>query len=270
MKKLLLLTISAILLILCTTSCAEITTQKATLPDASEATSAHIEPETEHIFKKSNFKTDKNGFLTYSDKLVYSLKGIDVSSYSGDIDWKKVAESGFDFAMIRLGGRGYGESGALYTDEKAFLNIDGAKKNGIKVGGYFFSQATTEEEAFGEAEYALEIVGDEKLDLPIAYDFEHIEDDEARTDSVKNKDIRKFSKAFSKVITQKGYESMIYGEDEDFYDIYNESVAPKWIAEYDNTPEINESVKIWQYSKDAEIDGISGSVNLNIMFKERQ
>ena len=32
--------------------------------------------------------------------------GIDVARYQGTIDWKKVAQSGIDFAIIRVGYRG--------------------------------------------------------------------------------------------------------------------------------------------------------------------
>lgn len=269
MKKLLLCAISAFFLIFFATSCAEKNTEETTSPDTTVAVVATTEPETEHSFNKSSFKTDKTGFLTYSDEQFSSLKGIDVSSYSGDIDWEMVAQSGVEFAIIRLGGRGYGDSGTLYPDDKAVYNINEARKNGIKVGGYFFSQATTEDEAIEEAEYALEIIGNNKLDLPIAYDFEHIKDDDARTDNVTDKDILRFANVFGRVMRKNKYEPMIYGEDEEFTAIYKESDSLRWIAEYDITPEIDDTVKIWQYSKSGKVDGINCSVDLDIMFIER-
>ena len=269
MKKQLLCATFAVLLIFFATSCTEKSVQETTTPDTSVVEVAATEPETKHVFDKSKFITDESGFLTYSDGQMYSFKGIDVSSYSGDIDWEKVANSGVEFAMIRLGGRGYGDSGTLYTDEKARRNIDEARASGIKVGGYFFSQATSEDEAIEEAEYALGIAGDDKLDLPIAYDFEHIKDDVARTDNVTDEDIPRFATAFGQVMLENGYEPMIYGEVEEFGTIYKESNTLRWIAEYDDTPEIDDSVKIWQYSKNGTVDGISGSVDLNIMFMER-
>lgn len=39
------------------------------------------------------------------------MEGIDISSYSGKIDWDKVKKSGVDFVMVRIGGRGYGSDG---------------------------------------------------------------------------------------------------------------------------------------------------------------
>ena len=34
-------------------------------------------------------------------------KGIDVSSIQKNIDWKKVREAGYEFAMVRVAFRGY-------------------------------------------------------------------------------------------------------------------------------------------------------------------
>ena len=75
-----------------------------------------------------------------------TIPGIDVSYYQGKIDWKKVKASGIDFAMIRLGYRGY-ESGKLVEDEYAKANLKGAAEAGLRVGAYFFSQALNIEEA---------------------------------------------------------------------------------------------------------------------------
>ena len=59
----------------------------------------------------NNLFADMQGLKKYGES---SLCGIDVSSYNGNIDWARVKNSGIDFAMIRIGGRGYGESGVLY------------------------------------------------------------------------------------------------------------------------------------------------------------
>ena len=72
--------------------------------------------------------------------------GVDVGKFQGTIDWQKVAASGVDFAMIRLGYRGY-ETGKLVMDSYAVQNLEGAAAAGLPVGVYFFSQAVTIEEA---------------------------------------------------------------------------------------------------------------------------
>ena len=112
------------------------------------------------------------------------MEGIDISSYSGTIDWDKVKKSGVDFVMVRIGGRGYGSDGKMYSDDSALSYIKGAKAAGLKVGVYFFSQAVNNDEAIEEADYIKTLLGDETIDFPVAYDWEIIKDDDARTDSV--------------------------------------------------------------------------------------
>lgn len=98
-------------------------------------------------------------------------KGIDVSKWQGNIDWKAVAGAGIDFAIIRVGYRGY-TAGSLVEDEYFRKNIAGATKAGIKVGVYFFTQAITEAEAVEEASMAIECVKGYHLDYPIFIDTE--------------------------------------------------------------------------------------------------
>ncbi|MDE7430450.1 MAG: hypothetical protein K2N34_00795, partial [Lachnospiraceae bacterium] len=100
----------------------------------------------------ANIKQLDNGELVYMEgEKQISHKGIDVSKFQGEIDWNKVAASGVEFAIVRLGYRGYG-TGAIVMDETAIQNIEGALGANIKVGVYFFSQAVTIQEAVEEAE----------------------------------------------------------------------------------------------------------------------
>ena len=86
----------------------------------------------------------ENGFTRYRG--LETQTGVDVSSYQQTIDWKAVAAAGVDFAMIRVGYRGYTE-GAIQEDANFKTNIRGALDAGLDVGVYFFSQAITADEA---------------------------------------------------------------------------------------------------------------------------
>ena len=99
---------------------------------------------------KEEFITDPNGNLTYTGREYKASRGVDVSSYQGDIDWQQVYDSGVRFAVVRAGGMYYG-SGELYTDDNFIKNIEGARAAGLRVGAYFFSQAITVDEAKAEA-----------------------------------------------------------------------------------------------------------------------
>lgn len=221
-------------------------------------------------------KLDNNGFTADSNLKYYnengkaaSSEGIDVSSYSGNIDWKKVKESGIDFAMIRVGGRGYGEKGEMYTDERALEYINGAKAEGIKVGAYFFSQAVSTEEAIEEADYVKTVLGDIKLDYPVAYDWEIIKDDDARTDSVSASQATECARAFCDRVKELGYTPILYSPSRELYfkyDLSHLADVDIWYCEYANVPTFYYEFSMWQYSSTGTIDGIEGAVDLNICF----
>lgn len=222
-----------------------------------------------NTLNNDNFTADAN-FKYYNENgKAASLEGIDISSYSGDVDWEKVKASGIDFAIIRVGGRGYGDAGEMYPDDKAIEYINGAKDVGIKVGAYFFSQAVTTAEAIEEADYVKEILGDIKLDFPVAYDWEIIKNDEARTDSVSAAQATECARAFCDRIKEHGYTPMLYSPSRELYfkyDLSRLSDIDIWYCEYANVPTFYYEFSMWQYSASGTVDGIDGAVDLNICF----
>lgn len=222
-----------------------------------------------NTLNNDNFTADAN-FKYYNENgKAASLEGIDISSYSGDVDWEKVKASGIDFAIIRVGGRGYGDAGEMYPDDKAIEYINGAKDVGIKVGAYFFSQAVTTAEAIEEADYVKEILGDIKLDFPVAYDWEIIKNDEARTDSVSAAQATECARAFCDRIKEHGYTPMLYSPSRELYfkyDLSRLSDIDIWYCEYANVPTFYYEFLMWQYSASGTVDGIDGAVDLNICF----
>ena len=111
-----------------------------------------------------------DGFLTY-DGDAPSYVGVDVSSHQGDIDWARVAAAGVEFAMIRVGCRGYTEGG-IFQDKCFVQNVEGALAAGLEVGVYFFSQAVTEAEAEEEARQVLEWIAPYDVTWPVVFDWE--------------------------------------------------------------------------------------------------
>lgn len=217
----------------------------------------------------NNFTSDSNYKYYSEDGKPASVEGIDVSSYSGDINWKKVKDSGIDFVMVRLGGRLYGDEGGLYADDRAIEYINGAKSEGLKVGAYFFSQAISNEEAIEEADYVKEILGNIKLDYPIAFDWEIIKDDNARTDSVTATQATECARSFCEKIKSYGYDPMIYSPSRELYfkyDLTRLSDYDIWYCEYSDVPSFYYEFSMWQYSSNGEVDGIEGPVDLNICF----
>lgn len=213
------------------------------------------------------FVRDGKGRMTYSDPAVKTYTGIDVSVFQGDIDWDAVKNDGIDFVMLRVGYRGYGQKGIMGKDDKFDSNYEGAKKAGLKVGAYFFSQATNESEAREEAAFVLDAVRDCPLDYPIAYDWEFVDNGEARTNGMTSEDITVCAKAFCEAIKSAGKVPVIYFNCETGYFNYDLPQVKDydfWLAEYYDTPSFYYNYKMWQYSKTGSVDGISGDVDMNI------
>ena len=206
--------------------------------------------------------------MTYTQADMKTALGVDVSSYQGTINWKNVAKDGVDFAMIRAGGRYYG-SGDLFEDTRFRANVQGASNAGLTVGVYFFSQATTPEEAREEAEFLLERLEDYDITGPVAFDWENITYDTARTDSVDNETLTAIADTFCRTIVEAGYTPMIYFNQYLAYlryDLSQLTQYPFWLAQYGETPSFRYHFHMWQYSEAGQVDGIQGKVDLNLLF----
>jgi lysozyme len=214
------------------------------------------------------FSKSDDGRITYNSETAKS--GVDVSSYQGDIDWAQVSESGMDFAIIRMGYRGYG-SGSLNTDEMFHTNVTGALESGMDVGVYFFSQAINESEARQEAEYVLEAVKDYDIKYPIVFDWEYITDDDARTDDIPQSVVTDCAIAFCETVKEAGYTPAIYfnvdlGYTE--YEIGRIAEYTLWLAEYADIPTFYYEFHIWQYTNSGTVPGISTPADINISFDD--
>ena len=220
-------------------------------------------------YDNSLFQVNENGFLTY-DSDEYTCKiGIDVSRYQENIDWAAVKGAGVQFAMLRLGYRGYG-SGALVMDPYFQQNIQGAQANGIEVGVYFFSQAITPEEGAEEARFCLNALKGYHITYPIVFDWESYDSSlEPRTDGLDDKILTQCAVAFCEEVEAAGYQSMVYSNLTYFYlhfDLNQLVDYPLWLAQYNSRPSFYYHFDIWQYSGTGKVPGIDGNVDLNIHF----
>ncbi len=207
-------------------------------------------------------------YASYEGDDRYSYKlGIDVSHHSGDIDFQAVKDSGIDFVFLRIGYRGYGESGSLNEDKMFRKYIDKAHEAGLEVGCYFYSQAINTDEAQEEAQMVLGILKDYKLELPVVFDPENVLDDVARTDDVSGEQFTQNTLVFCNLIDEAGYEPMVYSNlmwEAYQFDMEKISKYPIWYADYEPTPQTPYDFVCWQYSNTGEVPGVSGDVDLDI------
>lgn len=222
-----------------------------------------------HNYLPANFIPTDEGFLEYYENgELLSRKGIDVSKYQEKIAWDEVAGDGIEYAFIRLGIRGYTE-GDIVEDSTFTYNIEGALNNGIEAGVYFFTQATSVEEAKEEAQYVIDTLEPYDITYPVVLDVEAVSSNNARTADLTKEERTEYCIAFCDMIRQAGYTPMIYGNLKTFMlmlDIEQLEDYDKWFAHYDEDIYYPYDFKIWQYTDTGKVAGIDGDVDINISF----
>lgn len=193
--------------------------------------------------------------------------GIDVSSHQGNIDWASVKAAGINFAIIRVGYRG-SQTGALVEDSCFKKNIQGATANGINVGVYFFTQATTEAEAVEEASMALTLCSGYNLSYPIFVDTEN-GSGAARANGLDKGARTACVAAFCKTIANGGRKAGVYASKSWYNNKIDASAFSNyfiWVAQYNTTCNYKGKYNMWQYSSKGSVPGIKGNVDVNIAY----
>ncbi len=119
-----------------------------------------------------------------------------------------MADAGIEFAIIRVGYRGYG-TGTIEEDTSYYTNIEGALAAGLQVGVYFYSQAITTAEAREEAQFVLDHLGGYEITYPVIFDWEQSSEAE-RTASLDNTALTDCAIAFCDTIEARGYRAGCY------------------------------------------------------------
>ena len=248
-----------------------VSTETFTDSELGEVTVKKVDGAELNTYDAANLVKNKNGFYEYVvDGKVTSEVGVDLAEFQGTIDFAAVKKSGVDFVILRIGGRYYSQEGKMYTDGSFDAFYSQATAAGLKVGAYFYSQAITTDEAAEEAEYCIKKLDGKKLDYPIAFDWETIDDDTARTDNVSGATITAMAEKFCDTIEENGYRAMVYANTSlmlQSYDFETMKDYVFWLADYREFPNMYYGFAIWQYDKEGSVDGIEGNVDLNICFK---
>ena len=218
---------------------------------------------------EDGFSTDDRGRLTYSiNGKPSSHTGIDVSKNNGDIDWAKVKADGIEFAMLKLGSRGY-STGNVLMDESFEKNLAGCSANGIDVGAYFFSQAVTREEAIEEANYCVAALAGKKIRYPVVFDSEAVANDTYRTESLSASALTDCAIAFCETVASYGYTPMIGGTKERLIKNMNPVMLQRygvWLFDTDEKSDYPYRYAIRQYNNEGSVNGIESKVSLDICF----
>lgn len=204
--------------------------------------------------------------------------GIDVSKYQGTIDWKKVKESGIEFAMVRVGYRAK-STGEIFEDPTARYNLQEAQAAGIKLGAYFFSSAVTVEEAKKEAAFTKDILARYKITYPVAFNCEDFQSSDSRQYGLDIETRTQLAAAFLDEISEGGYTPMFYASKGELEGnaLWNstelEGRYKIWVAQYPDTPYPETKASsysgihdMWQYTSQGTVDGIGKKTDVNIAY----
>lgn len=193
------------------------------------------------------------------------LKGIDVSGYQGNIDWKKVKNDGVKFAIIKLG--------TIYDEDENSIestfekNYNECIKNNIPVGVYVYNYCNSIEALKKGANWILEVLNKRALNLPVYLDMEDktiVSEGKAALTNQCNE--------FAKILTNAGYKVGVYANLNWFENYleakkFNSNISV-WVAQYYKECEYEGKYDIWQYSSSGKVDGISGDVDMNYLYNE--
>lgn len=202
----------------------------------------------------------------------------DASKFQKKIDFKKFKASSLKGLIIRLGYRGYANSGTLVTDPYFKEYIKGCNDNNIPFGIYFFSQAKTVTEAKEEANYTIKILEETgyKPLFPIYIDTEKSSHTfgNGRADKLTKNERTKVVKAFCDRIEELGYYAGIYASTYWFRDNLNDNELTNydhWVADYRSSCGYKGNYGMWQYSsseKFAFVSGNSGRMDTNKCYRD--
>lgn len=183
-------------------------------------------------------------------------KLIDVSEHNGTIDWEQVKNSGYH-AIIRVG---YGNDQADQDDKQWARNISEVERLGIPHGVYIYSYATDTGMAQSEAQHVLRLISGRELQYPVYFDSE-----QDGTQGV----AKACAEAFGDVIEAAGYQCGVYAS----LSWWNSNLAglerfSKWVAAWHDESQGQAGCDIWQYTSDGSVAGISGRVDMNIVYRD--
>lgn len=189
---------------------------------------------------------------------------IDVSTYNGDIDWYKVKASGINYAMIRVGYRGY-ETAKLVLDKRFHNNMSQAAAAGVKVGAYIVTQAVNTAEAVEEASFIVSACRGYNVSLPLAIDVESAGNGSGRGDKISSAERTAVINAFAQTVSSSGYTAMLYANKDWMNNrIYAGNVSCSvWLAQYRSSCTYTGPFAMWQFTDKSRVDGISGDVDMS-------
>lgn len=196
------------------------------------------------------------------------MKGLDISSYQGGINFDAIKSAGVEFLILRAGFTGWG-TGVSYNKDNCFENFyNQAKQHDINVGAYWYSCANTKEKGIAEARYLYEnCLKGKQFEYPIYIDVEdthhQVNNKRGVTDGIIG---------FCEYLENLGYYVGIYASDisgfQDKMYLNELNAYDKWVARYGSEPKYVKQYGMWQSTSSGRINGYNGNLDCDIAYKD--
>ncbi len=192
----------------------------------------------------------------------YPLKGIDVSHYQGQIDWKRLEQQEIDFAFIKA------TEGSSYVDECFTANWQAAEQTKLYIGAYHFFSFDSEGQT--QADWYIQTVGELKGKLAPVVDVEYYADKEADPPE-KEQVVQELGELLRILEDHYQIKPIIYTT----YKVYHRYIEedfkeyPLWIRNVYYSPQLDMrgEWEFWQYTDRAVLKGYKGTekfIDLNV------
>ena len=193
------------------------------------------------------------------------MKGIDVSRYQRNVDYKKLKAAGVEFVIIQAG---FGDvlSYPKQKDKMFESHYKAAKAAGLHVGAYWYSYATTVAGAKREAQGFIQTIKGKQFDMPVYMDFE-----ERSQFSTGKNNCSAMVTAFCEELEKNNYWTGLYISRNPLQNYISTEVANRyslWVAEYASKCNYSGTVDIWQYTSSARYNGYSGNLDGDICYRD--
>lgn len=196
------------------------------------------------------------------EKYEAPVKGIDVSYWQGEVDFKAVKESGVSFVIMRIG--------TSYSKDSTFeRNYQNARENGLDIGCYFYTYSKDVESARKDAEDVISWIGDKQLEYPVYFDIE-----DPSLEGLPKSEKMAICEEFRQRVGDAGFLVGLYTNSYWFDYLLDKELCYNnyeiWLANWTSTglpdKDMSEICNIWQYTDNGVVVGVKGGVDLDLSY----
>ena len=190
-------------------------------------------------------------------------KGVDVSRYQGQINWRQVRADGQQYVIVRAVSS---NSSGIYIDPMFRQNVQQAKAAGLRVGAYYYTYALNQQQAIAELEVLLKALQGLQLEYPVFVDMEDITIAALGRQAATN--LARFA---LDVLDQKGWYGGLYTYTsfaQNNLDMPQLQGWPLCIADYRGFVGYPGKYEMWQFSSTGTVPGISTRVDLSYAYTD--